>query len=260
MPFVKYSPLSKTLIRINKTVQNYYGLHLEQDCFTPKSIRYDTLNRLERPFTGTFALGHFLISLDPAKNQRLFTQLDLGIIGPCAKCEDEQKAIHKALVNIRPLGWENQLNQDLVLNYSASYEKGFFTRKNCEFIGVADARVGTLYDDVAAGLHLRVGKMNSYFRHLSVSKNSSHKFQLFFTAKSKARLVAYNATLQGGPFSESIHEIAPQNVSRIVSLSYLSLTLSYKRFLLEYARTYITKEFITGLDHGWGRCNITFCF
>lgn len=261
MPFVKHSPFSKILIRLNKNVQNYYGLHFEQDCFTPRSIRYDTLNRLERPFTGTFAVGHFLISLDPVKKQRLFTQLDIGIIGPCARCEDEQKAIHKALVNIRPLGWENQLNQDIVLNYTAAYEKGLLTGKKLELIGFSEARIGTLYDDVSAGLHMRFGKMNSYFKHLTVVKNSANnKFQLFFTAKSKGKLVGYNATLQGGPFSESIHEIAPKNVTRFVFFSYLSVTLTYKRLNLEYARTYTTKEFSTGLDHGWGRCNISFCF
>lgn len=261
MPFIRKSPFSKPLIRLNKNVQNYYGLHFEQDCFTPRSIRYDTLNRLERPFTGTFAIGHFLISLDPVKKQRLNTQLDIGIIGPCAKCEDEQKAIHKGLVNIAPLGWENQLSQDLVLNYSASYEKGLFTKKYIELIAFTDARLGTLYDDIGGGLHLRFGKMNSYFKHLGVIRNSDeNKFQLYFTVKAKGKFVGYNATLQGGPFSKSIHEFSGDQITRGVFNSYFDVILTYKRLSLEYARTYITKEFATGLDHGWGRCNITVYF
>lgn len=261
MPFMRKSPFSKLLIRLNKQAQNYYGLRFEQDCFTPISIRFDTLNRLERPYTGTFVMGHFLASIDPIKKRRLTTELDLGVIGKCARCEDEQKAIHKALLNIAPLGWENQLNNDVVINYSALFEQAIFSHKNIELIGFADGRIGTLYDDVGGGLHLRFGKMNSYFKHLGFVKNASEKkFQLFFTAKAKAKIVGYNATMQGGPFSASIHEIEAKNISRGVFFSYFSVILNYKRLNLEYARTYITKEFVTGVDHGWGRCSISVCF
>lgn len=261
MPFMRKSPFSKPLIRLNRQAQNYYGLRFEQDCFTPISIRFDTLNRLERPFTGTFVMGHFLTSIDPLKKRRLTTELDLGVIGKCARCEDEQKAIHKALLNIAPLGWENQLNNDVVINYSALFEQAIFSHKNIELIGFAEGRAGTLYDDIGGGLHLRFGKMNSYFKHLGFIKNASEKkFQLFFTAKAKAKLVGYNATMQGGPFSASIHEIEAKNITRGVFFSYFSVILNYKRMNFEYARTYITKEFVSGVDHGWGRCTIAFCF
>ncbi|MGZ3900475.1 MAG: lipid A deacylase LpxR family protein [Bacteroidia bacterium] len=261
MPVFSKSPFSKLLICLNRQAQNYYGLRFEQDCFTPVSIRFDTLNRLERPYSGTFVMGHFLTTIDPLRKQRLTTELDFGIIGPCAKCEEEQKGIHKALNNIQPLGWENQLSQDVIINYTASYEKAIFSSKYIELIGYTDMRAGTLYDDIGAGLHLRFGKMNSYFKHLGIIKNASeNKFQLYFTAKAKGKIVGYNATLQGGPFSNSIYEIAPGNVTRAVFFSYMGVVLTYKRLSLEYARTYLTKEFVTGLDHGWGRCNITVCF
>ncbi len=56
-PIVKYSPLSYALIQINKNALNYYGLHIEQDCFTPRSIRYDTIPYGERPYAAVF-LSH----------------------------------------------------------------------------------------------------------------------------------------------------------------------------------------------------------
>lgn len=261
MPFMRKSPFSKTLIRWNKNAQNYYGLRVEQDCFTPVSIRFDTLNRLERPYSGTFAMGHFLSSIDPVKKQRLYTQLDLGVIGPLAKCEETQKGIHKALDNIAPLGWENQISNDLLLNYKFQYEKALVSAKYIELIGTTEARAGTIYDDIGAGIHLRTGKINSYFDNYGITKNAAkNKFQAYFTAKAKGKLVAYNGTLQGGLFTKSIYEIAPQNVTRAVFFSYLSVVVTYKRLSLEYARTYLSKEFKTGLDHGWGRCNITVCF
>ncbi|MGZ4037730.1 MAG: lipid A-modifier LpxR family protein, partial [Bacteroidia bacterium] len=108
-PIIRYSPVSYLLFRLNKRSQHYYGIAFEQDCFTPRSIRYDTLNTTERPYGANMYLSHFLTSIDPVKKRRLTTRLDLGIVGPCARCEDEQKAIHKALKNIRPLGWEYQI-------------------------------------------------------------------------------------------------------------------------------------------------------
>ena len=54
-PIIKYSPLSYALIRLNKNAANYYGLQFEQDCFTPRSIRYDSIPFGERPFASCLA-------------------------------------------------------------------------------------------------------------------------------------------------------------------------------------------------------------
>jgi len=260
-PFMRKSPLSKVLIPLNKNVQNYYGLAFEQDCFTPKSIRLDTLNKLDRPFSAVFFMTHLLISIDSENKRRLTTKFDIGVIGPCARCEEEQKAIHKALVNIQPLGWEGQVRNDLVLNYSASFEQGFFLWKHVEFIALADARLGTLYDDIGGGIYFRLGLMNSYFKNLGVVKNaSSNKFQFYFTVRGNGKIVAYNATLQGGPFDRSAYTLDSQNICRTVFSGSGSLVLAYKRVSFEFAKYYLSKEYLTCVNHGWGRCTVMVCF
>jgi lipid A 3-O-deacylase len=260
-PFIRKSPLSKILIRLSKKSQNYYGFALEQKCFTPKSIRMDTLNRLERPYSGTLLMSHFLTSIDPEKKQRLTTKFDIGAIGQCAKCEEEQKAIHKALVNIQPLGWENQINNDIILNYSGSFEQGLFLREYFELIGFADARFGTLYDDVGGGFYIRIGMMNSYFKNFGIIKNAaSNKFQLYFNARGTAKLVGYNGTLQGGLFENCIYTIEPARITRGVYSVFGGLVLAYKRISFEYANYYLTKEFLEGINHAWGRCTVLVCF
>src|SRR6218665_163038 len=124
-PVVRYSPFAYALIRLNKQALNYYGFHLQQDVFTPKSIRYmeGAIYYGERPFTAVFFMSHSLVSMDSRKKHLLRTRLDLGIIGPAAKGEEEQKGIHKALDNIEPQGWQNQLANDVVLNYRLHYQK-----------------------------------------------------------------------------------------------------------------------------------------
>ena len=258
---MRYSPFSYALIRLGKKSRNYYGLNLEQDCFTPKSIRYDTINYLERPFAATAFFSHFLVSLDAGKKQLLQTQLDLGVIGPCARCEDEQKAIHKALVNIRPLGWEAQIAQDLIINYRATYEKAIVYTRFAELMGSATVRAGSLYTDGSLGMHFRAGWMNPYFNNLGIEKNGGRKFQLYVFFRAQARAVGYNATMQGGLFDRnSIFTIPDKDISRLVYDGTAGVHVVIKRVRLEYSRSYITPEFIRGVDHGWGRVAVAVCF
>jgi len=263
-PIIKYSPLTYALIKLNKKSLNYYGLHFEQDCFTPKSIRYDTLNYLERPFAASFFVSHSLNSLIPEKKLALQTQLDLGVIGPCARCEDEQKAIHRSLVNIQPLGWENQLNSDYIINYRAKFEKGIFNKKHREIIAQTSVRVGTLYTDASIGLVARMGLFSSYFKNLGMDKYAIYRksnFQIYGILKGNIKAVAYNATLQGGLFNDkSIYTISDDRIKKVVVDGMAGIVFTYKRIGLEYSKFYLSPEFKEGLEHHWGRCLITYSF
>jgi len=260
-PLIKKSPISKALVPFKNAI-NYYGIRIQQDVFTPRSIRYDSIFVGERPYAGVFVVSHFLISIHPAKKQRLSTSLDIGIIGPNAKGAEEQKAIHSALNNIQPLGWEYQIANDYVINYNAQFEKGFYIKKNIELIGFIDGRAGTLYDDVGIGGIVRSGWLEPYFKNSGLTRQKDRKkIQCYAFAKGKIKAVAYNATLQGGVFNrKSIYTIPSANVKRLVAIGYIGIVIAYKRVSLEYSKAYLSPEFTNGLTHGWGHCSITFCF
>jgi len=265
-PAIKYSPFSKILIRLKNATSNYYGASLEQNCFTPRSIRHtEGIFYNERPYSGTFFLSHHLSSLNFKKQMALKTQLDIGGIGKCAKCEDEQKAIHKALVNIQPLGWEYQLKNDIYLNYKLGFEKGILNSKYLQLFALTTMRVGTIYNDFSVGLNLRVGLFSNYFKNLGLEKNysltNSSKYRAFLVVKSNTKTVAYNATLQGGAFSKNnIYTLNANQITRLLYDAGAYVVLAYKHFSLEYGYFYTTKEFENGLDHGWGKCTFVFGF
>ncbi len=263
-PVIRFSPFSYALIRLNKNALNYYGLQFEQDCFTPRSIRYDTLNYTERPYAAIFFVAHSLASLNPEKKIALKTQLDLGVIGPCARCEDEQKAIHRSLVNIQPLGWEYQLKTDYIINYRVLFEKGIFNKKNREVIVNTAARLGTIYTDASAGITGRMGFFSPYFSNLGMDKEHVYRrsnFQFYGILKGNVSLVGYNATLQGGVFNhENSYTVSNDKIDRVVLDGLAGFVLTYKRISLEYSKLYISREFAGGLDHGWGKCVIMYCF
>lgn len=261
LPFLKRSPLSRILIPLNKNSQNYYGIGVRQDCFTPGSIRYDTLNYLDRPYAATMYLSQFLISIDEMKKRRLTSKIDLGVIGSCAVCEEEQKWLHHGLRNIAPLGWENQLSNDVYLNYSLAMEQGIVTTKFFELTALGDLRAGTVYNDASLGLMVRAGSMAGYFKQLGVIKNAKqNKFQWYLFAKGKTRFVGYNATMQGGFFNDDIHTLPSSSVTRYVFSGTGGIVIAYKRVSIEYTKVYLSPEFLNGRYHGWGHCNITFCF
>lgn len=265
-PIVKHSPFAYTLIKLNKSARNYYGLHAKQDVFTPKSIRYNggAIYYGERPYTAVFFVSHSLTSINSTKKLLLRTQLDLGIIGPEAKGEEEQKAIHKTLDNIEPLGWKNQLSRDYVINYNVKLEKGISIKSKREAILALTARLGTLYTDIGLGFNLRFGIFAPYFNSLGLeNKHSKIKrdFKIYGVAKINGRLVAYNATLQGGlTNSGNVYAIASNDITRAVADMSAGIIVAYRRLSIEYTKAYITPEFKGGVDHGWGSCVITICF
>lgn len=260
-PFVRYSPLSKILVLLNKPTSVFYGLKLKQDCFTPVTILYDTINRSDRPYCGLFYLSHFLNSINTKNKSKLTSTFDIGMIGPVAGCELEQKMIHRAVNSEQPLGWKNQLSNDVIINYVLNFEKGIIATENVLISAQTQFRAGTLYDDLSAGLHLRLGKMNSYFNGPGfINLNNKHQFQFFAYGTLNARLVGYNASLQGGVFTQSKSAMDAKNVERFIAIAKAGLVVSYNRVSLEYSNTYITKEFNSGKNHAWGSCVLMIYF
>jgi len=263
-PFIKRSPLSYALIRADKNALNYFGVSLQQNVYTPIDIRHQGIFYGERPYTALLFLSHNLISINAEKKILFETQIDLGIIGPNAKGAEEQKFIHKKTNNLQPLGWEYQLSQDLILNYNFKFEKGFFISKNFELMGSGFARLGTLYADAGFGFQTRLGILNPFFNNLGLEKSTTtrkNKFKIFAVLKAKASTVGYNASLQGGFINRSsIYKLQDKDISRLVGQFSCGIVLLYKRLGLSFTRAYLTREFKSGVEHGWGECAITTSF
>lgn len=269
LPIFKKTLLAKTLIPLNprrgkagKKVLNYYGMSLERQGFTPRSIRHEGIYYGERPFAGIAYVTHSLISIDTEKRLRLTSRINLGFMGPNLRGAQEQKGIHYALDNIQPLGWENQIENDYILNYDLFLEKGLINTKFFEMTGISELRAGTLYSDFSLGSMVRVGWMQPYFSNLGTTKSKgARKVQFYLYAKGKIKAVAYNATMQGGVINRnSIYTIPADDIERFVGQAYYGAVFTYKRLGLEYSRAIVSPEFKNGLTHEWGRIGINVCF
>ncbi|MBC7426734.1 MAG: lipid A deacylase LpxR family protein [Bacteroidia bacterium] len=250
------SPVSKLLFTIQPSTLKIYTLTFQQDGYTPRSISYKGLYAGERPYSGMFYLTHSLLSISTEKKQRFTTSLALGLIGPESMGEQEQKQIHHWLHNISPNGWQYQIHTDAIVNYNFMLEQGLITGKYADLLLSGEARVGTLFTDVAIGTQIRAGLLTDYFNVIGL-KRGKNNFQCYFTGKANIKAVGYNATLQGGVFNHSSPNVIPSSdVDRFVGQAKASVTVSYKRVVLEYQKVYLSREFKGGLPHGWGCASI----
>ncbi len=248
-PWLKHFPLSHVLIPL-RAADTKYGLAIEHNGYTPRSIGETHIQYNNHPYAGVLLLRSFAISNDPLHRQRLSSSLSAGVIGPAAWADGMQKAIHKALNNIQPGGWQYQVQNDLALNYSLTYEHQLFNAgKVLELVANTNVDAGTLLDKLGLGACIKAGYFNSPF-----SDNNDHKALHAYLYDAPAiNGVAYDATLQGGMFNRSSpYTINEKDISRLVFSNRLGIVLCYKAIYLEYYQAYRSKTFKTGLTHQWG--------
>jgi len=255
-PVFHYSPVMWLLPRLsNSTVQ--YGLSAVQDCFTPTSITSNTILYGDHPFAGYVYLGHYKTSANYYKKQLLTSEVDVGAIGSCAECEEEQKAIHSTVPgNTQPDGWQYQIGTGLMINYKLRYEKALYTDTAVDVDAVGQMNAGTVYDNALAGITFHFGKMQSYFL-----TNHTSAFQLYAIVQGWVEGVAYNGTMQGDLFTgNSIYTLSYKQISPLVFGDSYGICLSYKKTLVTYSVTHISNEIINGNYHGWGHIDVTVYF
>jgi len=233
-----------------------YGLSIEHIGFTPNDYERETIQFGDRPFASAIMLNSFTVATDTIRKIRRSQTMSLGIIGPAAFGKEMQVGIHEATGNKIPMGWDNQIKNDLVLNYSIEYEKQLYKHRNLfGFQGSASAQVGTLYTNVSVGFNVQLGVLNSAFDHLE----NKRKFQVYFYGQPRWSAIGYDATLQGGLLNnKSPYTISSQNLERFTAQYNYGIVVKTKTLYFEYTRSAITKEFNSGSSAKWGGIRIGF--
>ena len=233
-----------------------YGLSVEHIGFTPHQYQLPEIQFGDRPFAAAIMLKSFLVATDTVEKKRFTSALSLGIIGPGAFGREMQTAIHELTGNKIPLGWRNQVKNDLVLNYSLGYEKRIWSYNELFSLQAqANAQIGTLFTHVSAGINSTLGLINSPFT------STKRGFRAYLYAKPIIKLVGYDATLQGGVFNrDSPYTISAAAVERLTGQFDFGLIIQTRTLYFEYTRSLITREFESGQASAWGGVNIGFTF
>ena len=257
MPSLKSNPVNYLFYK-PKESQVKYGLAIEHIGYTPKQYKFTEIQFGDRPFAAAIMLKSFSIATETLRKSRVVSALSVGLIGPGAFGKEMQVAIHEATGNTIPRGWNNQIKNDVVLNYEATYEKQLVRFKNLMAIqALGTGRIGTVFTNASIGANGVVGIINSPFS----SMHDKNKFALYFYSQGMLNAIGYDATLQGGLFNDtSPYTIASSDITRITAQHDYGFVLQTRTLYFEYLRSSITREFDTGGPAKWGGIKFGFTF
>ncbi|MEP7257234.1 MAG: lipid A deacylase LpxR family protein [Flavitalea sp.] len=258
-PSIRHFPLTALLLRTKSSALRY-GLALESEGYTPNYIEKPAIQYGDRPYAGVLLLKTFLTSVNAQRRDRLSAQISAGIIGRAAGGEAIQKSIHRWINFTKPLGWNNQIRNDIILNYQVNYEKELLRWKNhFSFSAYSSARLGTLSDKASAGVTVMLGNFHSAFSY--GSNEPIRKFQFYVYDTPLVSAVAYDATLQGGLFHRSSPYTIPSgDVNRITFVNRWGVVMIFKRLYFEYYQSGPTQDYVTGAFHKSGGLQVGFGF
>jgi len=265
-PAISDNPVKHILLPYWGKAINYYGLSLVQNLYTPSTTKKGSILYNDRPYASYLYFGSFKITNDQKHQYRQTSELDLGVIGPPSLGGEVQYLFHKYIpYNNEPLGWEYQISTDAVINYNIALEKGIINTDHLQMILTGTGAIGTLYTNFGGGFSLRLGWFNDYFSDLEVRKKRLLKAsgrrttQYFFILRGAARLIAWDASLEGGLINQnSPYTIPPSAISRIVTQSSLGFTVTIGGIGLELEQIILSPEFGNKWWHAWGHIGLLF--
>jgi len=256
--FIKQTPTSRLLPGIKGAEHDYQGFSIVQNMYTPITPESTEINNGDRPFAAYLTMGHFRNVVSVERGLRLNSEISFGVMGPASLGGKLQAGIHDK----DPLGWENQIENDVVIDYSIEIEKLLFGRNGIEIFGGTKARVGTVYNSLSPGFSLRVGSFSPILKNqiASLTSLSAKKLKYSFFLKTNLSFVFYDATLQGGLFSSDPYVLTSSQINHFVINASAGLSVYYRNFGLELENFYISPEFEGAYDFRYGRINLVFGF
>jgi hypothetical protein len=241
---------SSLLFNISENNNNVYGWGLAQFMFTPKNINVSYIQYNDRPYAGALYSIHSLQSIDKSKQIKVTSEIRFGVIGPLSFAKETQTWVHDAFNFTKPLGWDNQVPNDIMLNYNINIEHQMLRPStNMLVTGNIEAFFGTVYNAAGSGFMLRLGKFNNYLEDFSeLLEKGNGQFQLYVFMKPSARVVLSNALLQGGLIyqmgsQKNAYTLSKDQIERLLVLYEAGVTYENKNFSITISQKFIGPEF-----------------
>lgn len=186
-------------------VATVFGWRIGQEQYTPSDIKLPPAQIApnDHPYAGWLYGGVFKETYR-SDGSYLKTGVDLGCIGPCAGGEWVQTKLHRLINQPLPQGWSRQVRNEFgVVLHADVAPIRWSPRSWADLTPNLHARFGNIFSDAGAGLSVRVGRLNGL----------PDQPAIYGFMRVDGRAVAYNATLQGGYFSDSNpHTVRPKRV------------------------------------------------
>jgi lipid A 3-O-deacylase len=182
-----------------------YGWHIGQELYTASDIKLPPalVNPPDHPYAGWLFGGAFK-EMHRGDGTRYRVGVDIGCLGPCAGGRWTQTNFHRAIDQPLPQGWSRQVKNELgVVLHGEIAPVSWRAGDSFDLTPSLRGRFGNIFTDLGAGLTARAGRLNDL----------PNQPALYGFLRANVTAVGYNATLQGGYFSDNNpHTVDPKRV------------------------------------------------
>lgn len=256
--FMSKSPINYILLPSSKTEDTYYAFTITQNIYTPTKIFTTEIQYHDQPYAAYLLLGNLKESYNLDKKLKKVSEFQLGVLGSYAGGRVLQNSIHTFLPASNPAkGWENQIANDLAIQYLASFEKGLINHDVLELNAYASGIIGNPHTELSLGTYLRIGRFEDFFSGIGMGYGKH--FQVYVFGGGEITYMAYNAVLQGGLFNQGeIFNV--DKINHFLAYAKIGVAVVYKRVKLEVAQEMLSPQFESGSSHLWGNAKIVVGF
>lgn len=251
--------------------ESYYlfdniGFSILQNMYTPDEIDSPDIQYGDRPYCGLLMasfIGQQQFEI-PSGILSIEHQYGVGVIGENSFAEDTQKLVHDIRGCRDPMGWDNQISNELILQYQLHanlnmtyYEGDHF---NVMIIPRTSFYLGNFRTQLEAGFDIKFGlyPSNNIGNDVMFSANKKRNFNIYFLVGVEGKLVFYDASLDGNLFNDCIYHV--ESESTVGQLHY-GIHLNIYDLEFEYLIIHRTREYETQDEPpDYGRISVKYNF
>jgi len=164
-----------------------FSLSLNQDMYTPTNTKLTTVDSTDRPYAGQLYATYAKYSNHFYKGKKIGSSVFIGIQGPGAFAGESQNFVHSAINNDSTNGWDNQLSNGLILDYSIQYMAIIpISSPITELHYFGKAHFGTLNMITEVGFRFKIGHYTDSYMNFYGIYNPRNNYS--FTATDIAKM------------------------------------------------------------------------
>lgn len=283
--FIKYSLIGRSTS--GKVQKRIFSFELGQKVFIAHSRKIlpspntqlnipGGIQQIDRPIA-----GYLFSKISKTLFYKNRTLLELGVsIGSIGKNSLGQNLIeiwHEA-IGVKDYWnwvWKYQVKNEVGMNVHGTFGYAILPYRQRQFYQltpISQATIGTTFTDFSQSLLFQIGKLrplssssfwSSRLDHAgSLDENEAldQNLELFFFYKPEIRYQVYNATIQGGMFTQDKGQILSEVVPVVLSHEF-GVQLSRPRFSIRYSMIFQTKEAKSQfLNQSYGNLGCSFSY
>jgi len=239
----------------------FVNIAITNQIFTPSDTKTSELIVDDHPYAGWTYLKIAL--LKSTTKQLNAISLKVGMVGPSSGSKMIQHNVHKIIGSNEVMGWNNQLHDELGINFQYLYKRHYMVQKiatiESSFTPFIEAQLGNISTSVNTGLIIRFGwNIPKDFGFSNIDIGNEDGIPLYNERKRVKQLpwsfnfnmtlsgsaVARDIFLDGNTFKQS-HSVEKEN---FVGHFGYGFSTRYNSFVLEFLGVISSKKFKTA--HG----------